>query len=308
MKLPLVSIVVTTKNEESNIFNCLTSIKNQSYRNIEVIVVDNYSTDRTREIALDFQVNFYEFGPERSAQRNLGMINKSKGKYLIYVDADMLLTRGLIEECVKQVQESKSSALYIPEIVLGKTLFARVRRFERQFYDGSSIDATRFFTKEIIDRVGGFDELLFKYGSGEDWDLDKRIKKEGKVTQLRLGNPYEIDEWLSQFSYHAGVFLDEKWQGILHNESEDKLLSYLKKKRYYARGFVGYINKWGKNDPDIKRQFGWKFRLILVFFQNGMWKITLLNPFFYLMVLILKILVGIATVSVWGNALKKTRV
>ena len=307
MKLPLVSIVVTTKNEENNIFNCLSSIKNQSYRNFEVIVVDNYSTDKTKEIALSFPVNFYEYGPERSAQRNLGMIGKSKGEYLIYIDADMVLTKGLIEECVKQVQAHKSSALYLPEIVLGKTFFARVRRFERQFYDGSSIDATRFFTKEIIHKVGGFDELLFKYGSGEDWDLDKRIKQAGKVSLLKLGNPYEVDEWMSQFSSRAGVTLDENWQGILHNESDDKLFNYLRKKRYYASGFVGYINKWGKNDPDIKRQFAWKYRLFLVFFQKGKWRITLLNPFLYLMVLFLKILVGIATVSVWGNTFKRTR-
>jgi glycosyltransferase involved in cell wall biosynthesis len=308
MKLPLVSIVITTKNEESNIFNCLTSIKNQSYRNFEVIVVDNYSTDKTKEITLDFQVNFFEYGPERSAQRNLGMIGKSKGEYLIYIDADMVLTRGLIEECVKQVQDSKSSALYLPEIVLGKTFFARVRRFERQFYDGSSIDASRFFSKEIIEKVGGFDELLFKYGSGEDWDLDKRIKQEGEIAQLKPGDPYEVDEWLSEFSSRNGVSLDQNWQGILHNESTDKLFEYLKKKRYYANGFVGYINKWGKTDPDIKRQFGWKFRLFLVFFENGKWKTTLLNPFLYLMVLLLKILVGIATLSVWGNTFKKTRV
>lgn len=53
MELLLVSIIVTTKNEEKNIKNCLRSILQQAYHGdkIEMIVVDNNSTDRTREIA-----------------------------------------------------------------------------------------------------------------------------------------------------------------------------------------------------------------------------------------------------------------
>ncbi|MFH0876438.1 MAG: glycosyltransferase [archaeon] len=46
-----VSVIVTTKNEERNIARCLVSVKNQSYPNIEIIVVDNNSSDKTKEIA-----------------------------------------------------------------------------------------------------------------------------------------------------------------------------------------------------------------------------------------------------------------
>ena len=45
------SVIVTTKNEEKNIENCLQSINNQTYKNIELIVVDNFSDDKTVEIA-----------------------------------------------------------------------------------------------------------------------------------------------------------------------------------------------------------------------------------------------------------------
>ncbi len=53
-KNPLVSVTITTKNEEKNIENCLKSILEQSYKNIEIIVVDNNSTDKTKEIALKY--------------------------------------------------------------------------------------------------------------------------------------------------------------------------------------------------------------------------------------------------------------
>ncbi|MBU4299200.1 glycosyltransferase [Patescibacteria group bacterium] len=57
MNFPLVSVVITTKNEEKNIENCLKSILNQTYPRdkIEIIVVDNNSSDRTKEIVQTFK-------------------------------------------------------------------------------------------------------------------------------------------------------------------------------------------------------------------------------------------------------------
>jgi glycosyltransferase involved in cell wall biosynthesis len=48
---PLVSVIIPTKNSESTIDYCLRSIRGQTYTNIEVIVVDNYSRDKTEEVA-----------------------------------------------------------------------------------------------------------------------------------------------------------------------------------------------------------------------------------------------------------------
>lgn len=51
MHLPLVSIIIPTRNSAQFLGACLTSIINQTYKNIEMIVVDNNSTDKTKEIA-----------------------------------------------------------------------------------------------------------------------------------------------------------------------------------------------------------------------------------------------------------------
>ncbi len=71
---PLVSAIITTKNEERNIENCLQSIKNQTYpqEKIEIIVVDNHSSDSTGKIAKKFTDKVCNKAPGRSAFRREG--------------------------------------------------------------------------------------------------------------------------------------------------------------------------------------------------------------------------------------------
>ena len=59
-RLPLVSIIVPTYNSASTLETCLASLKSQSYPNIEIIIVDNYSTDDTLNIAKKYDSNFNE--------------------------------------------------------------------------------------------------------------------------------------------------------------------------------------------------------------------------------------------------------
>lgn len=277
---PLVSVVVTTRNEEKNIRNCLESIKGQSWPNIETIVVDNNSTDRTQKIAAEYTPKVYTKGPERSAQRNYGMIDQAKGEYVIYVDADMILAPTLIEACIHHIRTMDAIALHIPEIVLGKNYFSRVRRFERSFYDGTPVDGARFFHRQTFVKVGGFDEPLFVKGSGEDWDIDKVIRQYGIIALLPRCNPhFAVHNWpLQDFIESRGIRHHPEYTVIYHNEAEFHLLPYLKKKSYYSLGFDGYINKWGKEDPDVRRQFGLKYRFWTVFTEHGKWRRLFSRP------------------------------
>lgn len=303
----MVSVVVTTKNEENNIGSCLQSIADQTYSCIEIIVVDNNSEDRTLEIAKRFTSNVHNMGPERSAQRNFGLLVVAKGDYLVYIDADMVLTSNLIECCVREIELSNSAALYIPEAILGSSFFARVRRFERQFYSGTSIDAARFFQKDALVTAGGFDQELFKSGSGEDWDLDKKIRQLGQVKVLPETSALNLNKsWITIFAKYHSMNLPDMWNGILHNEANVTISSYLKKKRYYASGFNGYISKWGSSDPDIKNQFGFRYRAFGVFFEKGKWLHVLKRPHMYFAVIILKLMVLVFTRSEWKLSDKRT--
>jgi glycosyltransferase involved in cell wall biosynthesis len=294
--MPLVSVIITTKNEEVNIGNCLRSIKVQAYpqEKIEIIVVDNNSTDKTKEIAQKYTKKVYNQGPERSAQRNFGA-KTAKGEWLLFPDADMILSSTVVKRGIKKSQSEKLVALYIPELILGRSFWCRVRRLERSFYDATVIDAVRLIRADIFQKTGGFDTSLT---GPEDWDLDKKIRNLGKVKVLDSYNFSLINRKLNKFNYQENnlvnrlVDLSEK--GILyHNEVNFNLKKYLTKKAYYSVNFDQYLKKWGKDDPDIKKQLGFFYRYFQVFIEKGGWKKIGHFPGVMAGVFILKFLVGI---------------
>ena len=69
---PMVSVIVPTFNSSENVGTCLKSLKAQIYPDIEIIVVDNHSVDKTREIIRRFGIEPLIAGPERSSQVNCG--------------------------------------------------------------------------------------------------------------------------------------------------------------------------------------------------------------------------------------------
>ena len=273
---PSVSIVITTKNSEKIIGDCLKSIKNQTYpqKKIETIVVDNNSSDKTKKIAFSYTQKVFNKGPERSAQRNFGA-KKSRGYYYLYLDTDMTLDENVIQECVEKFENNKQlSGLYIPEIIIGKGLWSKVRRFERSFYDSTVIDCVRFIKIKDFIKVKGFDESLT---GPEDWDFDKKIRNRGQVDIIT--------------------------SPLYHNEQDFKLKKYLEKKNYYTRSISKYIAKWGKSDPDIKKQLGFSYRYFWVFVENSKWKRLITNPLETFIMLFLKILVGLQYLrkTLWSN-------
>ena len=287
---PIVSVVVTTHNEEKNIENCLISIKDQTYKNVESIVVDNNSSDRTKEISLKYTKKVYNKGPERSAQRNYGMIEKSTGNYVMFVDADMILAPYLIESCVHHMKNNSDIALHINEVILGKNFFSKVRRFERSFYNGTVIDGARFFYKKNFKDVGGFDE---SFSGPEDWDIDKKIKKNGSIGLLKTSH-YELNKWsLKDFVVSRGVEPNKASNSIFHNESDFVLGQYLNKKKYYAKSLDAYIKKWGSADKDVKKQLGLLYRYFGIFTESGKFLKLLAHPILSLGMFILRFLVGI---------------
>lgn len=172
---PLVSVIITTKDEEKNIEHCLRSINGQTFTNIELIVVDNFSEDKTVEIAKNYTSKVYLKRSERSSGRNFGA-KVAIGDYLLYLDADMILSPHVIEECVEKCERDRFDALYIPERIVGEGFWIKVRDFERSFYNGTVVDAVRFIRKDLFERIAGFDESLV---GAEDWDFDRRIREIG---------------------------------------------------------------------------------------------------------------------------------
>jgi glycosyltransferase involved in cell wall biosynthesis len=287
---PLVSVVVTTKNEERNIERCLQSIIEQTWKNIETIVVDNGSTDETRTIARKYTALVFELGPERSAQRNHGIIDRATGEFALFVDADMILSPQLVETCVHSMANDRIVALHIGEIVLGTSVLSRIRRFERSFYSGTVIDGVRFFKRKDFVAIGGFDTAL--HAGPEDWDLDLRFKQRGNLALITRGR--EVQNWnFDDFTSRLGVRRPKDFVGFFHNEADQPLRTYLRKKRYYAASMRPYQAKWfGRQE--LKKQLGFSYRFFWVFVEDGKYKMLFRHPFLTLGILVLRVLVGTA--------------
>lgn len=103
---PLVSVIVPVYNVEQYLDECLNSIRQQTYENLEIIVVEDCSTDNSLNTfikhAEDSRVKLiqHEKNSGLSAARNTG-IDAIKGDYIMFVDSDDLVHLSLIELCVK---------------------------------------------------------------------------------------------------------------------------------------------------------------------------------------------------------------
>ena len=264
-----VSVTITTRNEAINIGRCLASVDKQSYGRdkIEVIVIDNSSIDNTQEVVRGYNCQLYTYGPERSAQRNLAA-QKAKGEFILFLDADMELSEDVVLECIRKCREEGLAALYIPEKIIGKGFWIKVRNFERSFYNATVIDCVRFVRKEAFLQINGFDESLT---GPEDWDFDRRIRER-----------YPVGIINANIYHHEGVF---------------NLKRYISKKMYYSSSFRKYKNKWGSSDRIIKKQFGFLYRFFGIFLRKGNWIKLLLHPILTLGMYMLRFSVGLAYLS-----------
>lgn len=110
----LVSIIIPTHNREDLICETLDSIKNQTYKGIEVLVVDDHSEDKTKEVVRGYLHNhpdlkvllFDNDGNGACAARNKG-IRESMGEYLQFFDDDDLMFENHIEMKVKAIEEGE---------------------------------------------------------------------------------------------------------------------------------------------------------------------------------------------------------
>jgi glycosyltransferase involved in cell wall biosynthesis len=253
--IPILSVIIPTKNEEKNIGRLIQSIiKSKSYSNnlIEIIVVDNPgTTDKTKKIALDLGVIVHEKGPERSTQRNFGA-EKSNGDFLYFVDADMEFTDELLAEIFEKCLEKDQNIGYIiPERIPGKSLYCRAVNIEKQTYDQNEVISTcRIMSKKKFLEVGGYNVEMIM---GEDWELDRRLRKMG----IKM------------------VFLENS---ILHHESDIGFFGSIQKKIYYARNFKKLNIGTSKEVSPFYRYF--------VMFSRP--KLFFSDPIAYLFMIVLK--------------------
>lgn len=184
-----ISVVILTLNEEATIGRCLDSITNQRFPKdeFEIVIVDGYSTDRTREIAESYNSKIllesrHTFG----YARNLG-VSSTKGEHVAFISADAWAEPDWLANIHKTLSAQEAVGVVgrqVPITSPGWVSKIRSAGFKRTYHKkarwmgkGDNFSTVNcVYTREVILESGGFDESL---PTCEDQDLAHRILQTG---------------------------------------------------------------------------------------------------------------------------------
>ena len=151
-KNDLISVIVLAYNTEKYITRCLNSILNQTYQNLEVIVIDDGSTDKTnrlikRKMKKDDRIILIEHENRGTYLSRLEGYKKANGKYLMYVDSDDYILKNMIEIMIQNLKEYhvdivhcqyqvfRNEKIEIPKNILNRNVLMDMEHLEPQFFD-----------------------------------------------------------------------------------------------------------------------------------------------------------------------------
>ncbi len=175
---PLVSIIIVNYNGKHYLKDCFESLKNGTYRNIEIILVDNGSVDGSVEFV---KRNYPDIKLIANAQ-NLGLAIASnrgaavaRGEYLFFLNNDTRSDRNLVSELVKTAEAEPRIGIcgcrtmtYDGREEINCGVACDIYGYP--FGEGKPlyVDAGIFIRRSVFDEIGGFDPELFLYGEDRD--------------------------------------------------------------------------------------------------------------------------------------------
>jgi hypothetical protein len=184
-RAPLVSIIIPTRNYGRYIEECLQSVLNQTYQNLEIIVVDDESTDNTAEIVQKYPQVKYVYqrhkGNKTPARAQNTALKIASGNFIMLLGADDKLDKRYVELCLKEiVKDKRVGFVWTGCQEFGESNIVRMPRpiFTRYGFfckPGGQLGGM-LIRREVFEDVGGFDESLHGL---EDWDWAIRASLKG---------------------------------------------------------------------------------------------------------------------------------
>lgn len=197
-----ISIIIPVLNSEKTILGCLESILKQDYKNFEVIVVDNNSSDNTKKIIEEFEKidgrikYFFEEKKGRGSARNNG-INHASGDIIAMTDSDCIVPNNWISIISKDIIDKKEDIImgsenFIIENYWSRNIQKANHFFREQYLDKNYTD--QFDTKNCAIRSSLLKKIMFdeNLGAMEDLDFYLRIKN---TTKIRFKREIKVDHY-----------------------------------------------------------------------------------------------------------------
>ena len=200
----LVSVIIPTYNREKLISRCIDSILNQTYSNIEIIIVDDCSTDNTEQVVKNYnneKIKYYKLEENRRAcyARNYG-IEHSKGEYIAFLDSDDAWHSNKIEKQLNYLIEKDVDMVFCGmnrfEVGNDQSYYYPLNRninsndiYLQVLKENCIATVTIFMKRQVYDKVH-FNVELKRY---QDWDFALNICKLYKVDYIPEAL---VDSWI----------------------------------------------------------------------------------------------------------------
>jgi GT2 family glycosyltransferase len=189
---PLVSVVTPVYNGADYIAQAIESVLIQSYPRVELIIVDDGSTDATRDVVAAFEDErikyIYKENGGASSARNLA-IKEATGEYIMPLDADDMITPDFIVKHLRQFQSDPNADLVYCDVLLIDSAGKPIKVMEKpEYQDRRSMVRDLFqaghpvipfrlgIRRSVFDKIGFYDENLTV---AEDYDMIRRFVKAG---------------------------------------------------------------------------------------------------------------------------------
>lgn len=239
-----VSVVIPNHNAAKTIRECIQSILDNRYEDLEVVVVDDLSTDSSVEIAASFKDprvlilrNETNLGP--SGTRNRG-IHAAKGRLVLFIDSDTHVNQDCIERHVRTHREMGADIVAGSIEGVHETIFGRADGFSNwwtsipgspsRFIERLHVPTTNLsIKKEVFEEIGLLKEDL---RVGEDAEFSRRAIRRGRRIYFNAGivaYHYDRDSLKSYLKHHYDWGL-----GLAERRSEEAEFSWLIPRSYFA--------------------------------------------------------------------------
>ena len=191
-KAPLVSIYITNYNYGSYIKEAIESVLNQSFKDIELIIIDDGSTDNSREIIESYaHLNntriIFQKNKGLNVTNNIAM-RLAHGKYLVRLDADDYFSEDAIEKMCLKLESDSQLGLVFPDYFLIDTLGDVIAKEQRHAFDKdvSLLDqpahgACTMIRRSFLEKLGGYNE---SFSCQDGYDLWIRFTAKYKVANI----------------------------------------------------------------------------------------------------------------------------